>query len=52
MGDVLPFIDIVHSQVKVANLKATVVSILRLIEDTSRFVIEYKSDGVAGECNE
>lgn len=49
MGNMLPFVDAVRDQAKSTKLRTTIVEILHLIEDASRFVIEYKSDGVAGK---
>ncbi|KAG8680306.1 hypothetical protein FRC08_016397 [Ceratobasidium sp. 394] len=45
MGDVLPHVAAVEDHAKLANLQDTLKDPLLLVEDASRFVIEYKSDG-------
>ncbi|KAG9076981.1 hypothetical protein FRC06_009182, partial [Ceratobasidium sp. 370] len=47
MGDVLPHVAAVEDQAKLANLRHTLKDLLHLVEDASRLVIEYKSDGAA-----
>lgn len=51
MGSILPVIDIVNERAKLEKLKETIENILRLVEDASRFVIEYKADGAAGKLS-
>lgn len=51
MGHLLPFVDAVTDQAKVLELKTTITNMLHLIEDASRFVVEYKSDGAPGKYN-
>ncbi|KAG8700608.1 hypothetical protein FRC08_004606 [Ceratobasidium sp. 394] len=47
MGDVLSFVAAVENHAKIGKLRDTVRELLLLVEDASRFVTEYKSDGVA-----
>ncbi|KAG8740613.1 hypothetical protein FRC10_004115 [Ceratobasidium sp. 414] len=47
MGDVLSHVAAVENHAKIASLRDTVKELLLLVEDASRFVAEYKSDGAA-----
>ncbi|KAG8703313.1 hypothetical protein FRC08_002949, partial [Ceratobasidium sp. 394] len=47
MGDVLSYVAAVENHAKIAKLRDTVKELLLLVEDASRFVTEYKSDGAA-----
>ncbi|KAG9090935.1 hypothetical protein FS749_000190 [Ceratobasidium sp. UAMH 11750] len=47
MGDVLSFVAALENHAKIGKLRDTVKELLLLVEDASRFVTEYKSDGVA-----
>ncbi|KAG9123932.1 hypothetical protein FRC07_013458 [Ceratobasidium sp. 392] len=47
MGEVLPYVVAVEHHVKLPQLQDTIKELLFLVEDASRFVIEYKSDGAA-----
>ncbi|KAG8740441.1 hypothetical protein FRC10_004306, partial [Ceratobasidium sp. 414] len=47
MGDVLSHVAAVENHAKIASLRDTVNELLLLVEDASRFVAEYKSDGAA-----
>ncbi|KAG9089697.1 hypothetical protein FS749_001135, partial [Ceratobasidium sp. UAMH 11750] len=47
MGDVLEHVAAVEHHAKIPKLQATVKELLLLVEDASRFVVEYKSDGAA-----
>ncbi|KAG8694985.1 hypothetical protein FRC08_008138, partial [Ceratobasidium sp. 394] len=47
MGDVLPHVAAVEDHAKLGNLRDTLKELLRLVEEASRFVVEYKSDGAA-----
>lgn len=46
----LPFVDQVDKAANSYQLQRTVESMMNLIEDASRFVVEYKSDGGPGGC--
>ncbi|KAG8725396.1 hypothetical protein FRC09_000037 [Ceratobasidium sp. 395] len=48
VGDVLQHVGAIENHAKIAKLRDTIKELLRLVEDASRFVIEYKSDGAAG----
>ncbi|KAG9123624.1 hypothetical protein FRC07_014479 [Ceratobasidium sp. 392] len=47
MGDVLSYVVAVEDHAKLAKLQDTIKELLELVEDASRFVIEYKSNGAA-----
>ncbi|KAG8720369.1 hypothetical protein FRC09_009675 [Ceratobasidium sp. 395] len=47
MGDVLQHVGVIENHAKIAKLRDTIKELLLLVEDASRFVIEYKSDGAA-----
>ncbi|KAG8694795.1 hypothetical protein FRC08_008255 [Ceratobasidium sp. 394] len=47
MGDVLPHVAAVKDYANLSNLQGTLKELLLLVEDASRFVVEYKSDGAA-----
>jgi hypothetical protein len=45
---ILPFVKLVEKVAKLSNLQKTDIALLNLIEDASRFIVEYKLDGGAG----
>lgn len=45
----MPFIETTTDLAKIAMLKDTIIDMLKLVEDASLFIIEYKSDGAAGK---
>ncbi|KAG9122133.1 hypothetical protein FRC07_001623 [Ceratobasidium sp. 392] len=45
LSAILPFVEIVKKAAKLPHLQTTIVSLLNLIEDASRFIAEYKLDG-------
>lgn len=49
LGDMLPMIEATTSVAKLAMLKDTIGDMLKLVEDASLFIIEYKSNGAAGK---
>lgn len=49
MGNMLPLVDAVKDRAKIMKLEMTIIEILRLIEDTSRFVVEYMSRSQSGK---
>ena len=50
LAGMLPHVDQVNELAKASELQKTVANMMILIEDASRFVVEYKSDGEPGEC--
>ena len=44
----LPIVERVQQAAELPQLKSTVTKMMDLIEDASRFVVEYKSDGGSG----
>ncbi|KAG8736205.1 hypothetical protein FRC10_009569 [Ceratobasidium sp. 414] len=51
LASILPYIEAVKRAATLPQLQKTVASLIYLIEDASRFVIEYKLDGGAGVYN-
>lgn len=49
MGDILIHVAAVEDYTKVPNLKYVIEKLLHLVEDASRFILKYKSDGATGE---
>jgi hypothetical protein len=49
LASMLPLVQRVETAARMPQLRNTVEAMMNLIEDASRFVIEYKSDGGAGE---
>jgi hypothetical protein len=49
LSSILPFVEIVKKAAKLPQLQTTVVALLALIEDASRFILNYNVDGAAGE---
>ncbi|KAG8741723.1 hypothetical protein FRC10_002550 [Ceratobasidium sp. 414] len=47
MGDVLPHVAAIEDHAKLAKLQDTIKEMLLLVEDASRFIIGYKSNGAA-----
>ncbi|KAG9079915.1 hypothetical protein FRC06_007322, partial [Ceratobasidium sp. 370] len=50
MGDVLPHVAAVEDHAKLTNLQDTLKDVLLLVEDASRFVIGYESNGAAARA--
>lgn len=49
LGDMLPIIEAQDIDIdRVEGLKHTIIDMLKLVDDASRFVLKYKSNGVAG----
>jgi hypothetical protein len=48
LSSILPFVEIVKKVATLSHLQKTIVALLNLIEDASRFITEYKLDGGAG----
>jgi hypothetical protein len=48
LSSILPFVKIVKKVARLSHLQKTVVALLNLIEDASRFIMEYNLDGGAG----
>jgi hypothetical protein len=49
LSGILPFVEIVKKAAKLPQLQTTVASLLNLIEDASRFILDYNMDGAAGK---
>ncbi|QRV92793.1 WD40 repeat protein [Ceratobasidium sp. AG-Ba] len=47
MGDVIPYITEVENHAKIQKFKDTIKELLLLVEDASRFITHYNSDGAA-----
>jgi hypothetical protein len=48
LSGIFPLVDVVKTAVKFPHLQKTTEGLLNLIEDASRFVVDYKLDGEAG----
>ena len=49
LASMLPLVQRVETAARMPQLRDTVEAMMNLIEDASRFVVGYKSDGGAGE---
>jgi hypothetical protein len=49
LSSILLFVGIVNKAAKLQQLQTTVAELLNLIEDASRFILDYNMDGAAGE---
>jgi hypothetical protein len=49
LSGILPFVEVIKKAVTLPQLQSTIAELVHLIEDASRFILDYKMDGAAGE---